>query len=117
MQLSWGSPKKPCRLIRIIVIIHPNLIPNPATDGPPHFPSIFLNCFSLIFQHLLQKLKPQNLEEMQMLPKAIIYLGSEEGLKDENAIPQFTKQVGRLGRVYDVYGEYTQEKTADVLRI
>lgn len=35
-------------------------------------------------------------KEMQMLPKAIIYLGSEEGLKDENAIPQFTKQVGRF---------------------
>eukprot|EP00435_Cladocopium_sp_Y103_P055233 s1356_g18.t1 len=34
--------------------------------------------------------------DMQMLPKAIIYLGSEEGLKDENAIPQFTKQVGRF---------------------
>ena len=49
---------------------------------------------------------------MQMLPKAIIYLGSEEGLKDENAIPQFTKQVGRLGRVYDdydVYGEDTKK--------
>lgn len=40
--------------------------------------------------------KDHQVKEMQLLPKAIIYLGSEEGLKDENAIPQFTKQVGRF---------------------
>ena len=63
--------------------------------------------FSLIFQfYSLQKLKPQDLEEMQLLPKAIIYLGSEEGLKDENAIPQFTKQVGRLGSVTNLWGNH-----------
>ena len=47
----------------------------------------------------------QSFQEMQQLPKAIIYLGSEEGLKDENAIPQFTKQVGRPGR-----NKYTVKK-------